>query len=172
MLWLTVKPTRPACSEGKGNYLAAGLAGKGDEVRCEQEQPPWMRTWKPRTVSCSLPQAAPSCLAQDDESLGVESATTAAGPLFLPSGSPGCCPRSSLFPLPQPGAIPFPIQQAANLCAKKVCLHLPPEEVIMLALGSPLASSKPLARPCIPGCCCTCGKDETFSPATGRGGSR
>lgn len=72
-------------------------------------------------------------------------------------------PCSSLFPLPQPGAIPFPIQQTANLCAKKVYLHLPLKEVIMLMLFStPLASSNALALPCIPGCCHMCGKDEEF----------
>lgn len=90
---------RPACSKGKGKYLAAGLVQKGDEDRCEQEQPQWMRTWKSRTISCSLPQAPPSCLAQDDLSLGVETITTTSGPLFLSSSSPGrCVLLSALLP--------------------------------------------------------------------------
>lgn len=167
---VTAKPTRAACSRGKGKYLAGGLIQKGHEDRCEQEQPRWTRAWKSRTISCSLPQAPPSCLAQDDPSLGVETTTAASGPLFLSSSSPGCCvllarttpPHSSLFPLPWPEAIPFPVQQTADLCAKKVRLHLPLKEVIMLMLSTPLVSSNPLALLCIPGCCCMCGKDEEF----------
>lgn len=71
-----VKPARPVCGAGKGKYLAAGLVQKGDEDRCEKEQPQWTCAWKSCTASCPLPQAAPSCLSQDDVSFGVETTST------------------------------------------------------------------------------------------------
>lgn len=48
-------------------------------------------------------RAASSCLAQDDLTLGVETTTTASGPLFLSSSSPGCCVLLST-PLPHAAA--------------------------------------------------------------------
>lgn len=80
-------------------------------------------------------------------------------------------PCSSLFPLPWPGAIPFPIQKTAKPCAKKSLLHLPLKTSIMLMCSTPLVSNNPLILHCVPGCCSECGEYDIF-PATGRGGNR
>lgn len=71
-----LKPTRPACREDKGKYLAAGVVQKGDEDRCEEELPLQTRAWKSCIISCPFPQAAPSCLLQNDLSFGVETTST------------------------------------------------------------------------------------------------
>lgn len=71
-----VKPTRPVCREDKGNYLAAEIDQKRNEDRCEEELPQWTRAWKSCIISCPFPQAAPSCLSQNDLSSGVETTST------------------------------------------------------------------------------------------------
>lgn len=77
---------------------------------------------------------------------------------------------SSLFPLPQPEAIPFPTQQIAYLRAKEVSLHLSLKEVGMLVLCEQ-QPAYPLTLTSIPGSCYMYGRTRA-SPAVGRGGSR
>lgn len=67
---------------------------------------------------------------------------------------------------------PFRYNKQQIRAPKKVRLHLPLKEVIMLMLSTPLVSSNTLALPCIPGCLLHAWEGRRVSPVIERGGSR